>query len=409
MAQALNKLTVKGLESSSHKGKDFKLSDGGGLYLLVQKSGKYWRQKYRIDGKEKVLALGVYPQVGLAEARKKRDEHRKVISEGIDPKAKKESDVRAQQRLSSNTFKAIALEWYSDLYSQKVSKGHAKTTHDRLIKYIFPKLGDCPIAEISAPDLLAVLRELENKGILETASRVRNICTQVFRYAIATERASRNPAEDLKGILKTPKEKHLPAITDPKEIAELLRVIEYHSGHSCSTTALKLAPYLFVRPGELRQAEWKDFDLEKAIWHYKPSKNGLPFEYPLSRQVVQILKEHHHITGDSKYLFHSVRTKSRPMSDATLTVALHRLGYKDKMSVHGFRAMARTVLAERLNFKDEYIEQQLGHNVRDSLGRAYNRTTYFEQRKEMMQAWADYLDGLREGESNVVPLFERRA
>lgn len=404
MSRTLNKLTARTVESASYNGKDQKLFDGGGLYLLVIKSGKYWRLKYRYSNKEKNLALGVYPLISLAEARKLRDENRKLLAQGLDPTAHKKAKIRQRDITESNTFKAIALEWHKEVHSHKVVKSHAKGNLDRLTKYVFPKLGHFPITEITAPQLLAVLRELEKRGILETVSRVKSLCSQVFRYAISTERATRDPASDLKGALKTPEEKHHPAIIDPKEIGQLLRAIESYKGHPSTSIALRLAPLLFVRPGELRQALWKDFDLDAGIWNYTPSKNGLPFEFPLPRQAIQLLKEQKVISGNSKYIFPSVRSNHRPMSNNTVNGALHSLNYGGKMTAHGFRAMARTVLAERLNFAPEYIEQQLGHQVKDSLGRSYNRTTYFKQRKEMMQAWADYLDGLKAGKDNVIRL-----
>ena len=395
MARTLNNLTDRQIKASAYKGNDQKLFDGGGLYLLINKGGKYWRFKYRHLGKEKLSALGVYPQVSLADARKKRDELKKQISDGLDPNSHKKEVQRKKTVESNNTFQSLALEWYEEIHSHDVSHDHARKNLERLQKYIFPKLGDSPINEIKPSDLLQILRELEKRGILETVSRVKNLCGQVFRYAITTERAERDITADLKGALKTPKENHHPAITDPIEAGQLLRVIDTYSGHISTFTALKLAPYVFVRPGELRQMKWEDLDLELGIWKYKPSKNGLPFDYPLANQVLKILKEHQYLSGKSPYVFPSVKSNFRPMSNGTLSSALIRLEYKGKMTVHGFRALARTILAEKLNFKPEYIEQQLGHNVRDALGRAYNRTTYFEQRKEMMQKWADYLDELR--------------
>jgi integrase len=309
MSRILHKLSAKGIESVSHDGKDFKLFDGGGLFLHVQKSGKYWRLKYRYTGKEKILSLGVYPEVTLSEARKKKNEAREILSKGIDPKEFKETKLRKQISTASNTFQAIALEWYKEFYQHKVTKGHAKSNLDRLEKYIFPQLGNRPISEITAPELLAVLKVLEKKGILETALRVKSLCGQIFRYAIATARASRDPASDLKGVLRTPEEKHHPAIIDPKEIGQLLEALDCYSGYPSTCSALRLAPLLFVRPGELRQAKWKDFDLDSAIWNYQPSKGGLPFEFPLSTQAIQILKEHFYITGDGEYVFPSVRSR----------------------------------------------------------------------------------------------------
>jgi len=395
MSRALNKLTDTAVRKAKFEGSPRKIADGGGLYLHVQEKGKYWRQKYRYGGKEGLLSLGVFPTVTLKEARVKREENKKWLAEGIDPRAAKRKQAREQRISDSNTFKSIAIEWHEEVHLHKVSEDHAKSCLDRLRKYIFPKLGEQPIADISAPELLEVLRTLEKRGVLETVSRVKSLCSQVFRYAIATERATRNPASELTGALKTPKEKHHPAIIDPKEIGPLLKAIDGYDGHPTVHNALRVAPYLFVRPGELRNARWEDFDLEKAVWNFKPSKKGLPFEFPLSKQIIEILKEQKQICGNSPYVFPSTRSNFRPLSDNTLNAALHRLDYKDKTTIHGFRAMARTVLAERLNFSAEVIEMQLGHNVKDSLGRAYNRTTHLLQRKKMMEEWAGYLNKLK--------------
>jgi len=410
MSRTTNKLSATKVKALKFEGKNKKVFDGGGLYIHVQKSGKYWRLKYRYCQKEKTLALGVYPLVSLAEARELRTKYKKTIAEGLDPIVVKKAKIKQFDLNARNTFKAVALEWHREVCSHNVSKNHAKTCLDRLNKYIFPKIGDIPIGQISAPELLTVLRELEKKGILETVKRVRSICSQVFRYAIITSKATRDPAADLKGALKTPKENHHPAITNPDEISKLLSAIDSYNGHATACNALKIAPLLFVRPGELRQAKWKDFDLEKGIWSYQPNKGGLPFDFPLSWQAIEILKEQKHVSHNSEYVFPSTRNNFRPMSNNTMNAALCTLGFKGRMTPHGFRAMARTVLAERLNFKAEYIEQQLAHNVRDSLGRAYNRTTFFEQRKKMMQAWADYLDGLRLKKSdNLIYMKNLRA
>ncbi|MBP9838905.1 MAG: integrase arm-type DNA-binding domain-containing protein, partial [Proteobacteria bacterium] len=313
MAGAINKLTVKGIDSIKHDGKDVKLFDGAGLYLHIQKSGKYWRLKYRFQEKEKTLALGVYPQVSLAEVREKREQSKKLIAQGIDPILDKKQKIRSYTINQENTFKALAIEWLEQVHNKKVCESHAERNYDRFEKYIFPKLGDFPITEITPLFLLKVLRELEQRGILETVQRVKSLCSQVFRYAIVTGRAERNPAEDLKGVLKTPEEKHHPAITNPDEIKLLLRAIDGYAGQSTTRAALRLAPYLFVRPGELRQMKWKDIDLDSAIWNYAPSKNGLPFKFPLSRQVVEILLEQYNISHNSEYVFPSPASRLRPM------------------------------------------------------------------------------------------------
>lgn len=409
MSRAINKLTATKVKNLKYEGKNKKVFDGAGLYLHVQKSGKYWRMKYRFERKEDLLAFGVYPEVSLAEARELRSKYRKIIAQGLDPKAKKKAEIREFNLNAKNTFKAVALEWLNEVQSSKVSKGHLGTCRYRLEKYIFPKIAEIPIAEITAPELLKILREIEDRGKGETASRTRIVCSQVFRYAIITERATRDPAGDLKDALKAVKPEHHPAITEPDEIKKLLKAIDSYGGHATACNALKIAPLLFVRPGELRQAKWKEFDLEQGIWNYTPSKGGRPFESYLSWQAIEILKEQKQVSYNSEYVFPSSRDNYRPMSNNTMNAALASMGYAGKMTPHGFRAMARTVLAERLNFDPRYIELQLAHSVKDANGRAYNRTTFNKQRKEMMQAWANYLDGLRTEKDNLAYISKARA
>jgi integrase len=407
MKTATNKLSSRQIEAFKYTEKPVKLFDGGGLFLHVTKTGKYWRLKYRHLGKEKVLSIGPFPMVSLQAARKRRDESRRLLQQGVDPFAHKRAEVRQRGISEANTFEKIAYEWYEQVHKHKVTLGHSKRNLERLQKYVFPKIGNYPINEITPPILLEVLRELENRGIIETAQRVKSLCSQVFRYGVATMRAQRDPAADLKGILRTSPEKHLPAITDPKEIGPLLRAIDAYPGHPSVCNALKLAPYLFCRPNELRQMKWGDLDLEDKIWNYQPSKGGLPLQTQLPFQAVEILTEQRHLSSSSVFVFPSIRTLARPISNGTLSAALARLDYRGTMTVHGFRAMARTILAERLAFPVEVIEMQLGHNVKDTLGRAYNRTTFLKQRGEMLQTWADYLDGLREGNQNNVFAIRR--
>jgi len=396
---ATNKLTDTKVSKTAPKPHQYRLSDGGGMYLQVMPDGaRYWRLAYRYAGKQKTLALGVYPETGLAAARDKRESARALLAQGIDPgEARKAANRR---RVDTNTFEAVAREWWQRKHCGEVTAGQAKRNLRRLELHLFPAIGAQPIGEITAADLLAALHRVENSGTLETAHRVRTLAGQIFRYAIPSGRASRDIAADLRDALQTPKTTHHAAITDPASIGPLLRAIDAYEGRGIVVSAaLRLAPLLFVRPGELRQAEWADFRLEDAEWDYKPSKGGLPMIAPLSRQAVAILRELHTYTGTGRYLFPSARASAknpRPISDMTLNTALDRMGYRDEMRAHGFRAMARTVLAERLEFSPEIIEMQLAHAVKDSNGRAYNRTTYLEQRRRMMQAWADYLDALKE-------------
>ncbi|OAN88973.1 integrase [Marinobacter sp. EhC06] len=404
MKQAVNKLAATSVKNAEFKDRAYKLFDGAGLFLHVQKSGKYWRLKYRHAKKERLLALGVYPEVSLKDARAARDEARALLDKGIDPSNHRKQIKHSRYAAASNTFEAIAREWYREVHQSAVVEEHAGRNLRRLEVHAFPHIGRRPIGEITPGELLGVLRKVEDKGHIETARRVKTLCGQVFRYGIATGRVERDITPDLRDALKVPPTKHHPAITKPEEIGPLMKALYGYPGHFATCAALKLAPLLFVRPGELRQAEWADIDLKAAEWHFTASKTGFQLVTPLPRQAVEILKEVQAVTGRGRYVFPSVRDRKRPMSNATIGAALGRLDLKDKMSAHGFRAMARTVLAEHLGFRSEYIEQQLGHSVRDTTGRAYNRTTHLEARRAMLQTWADYLDELRTGKGNVVAL-----
>lgn len=396
MARTKDRLTVAEIQSAKHSGKDQKLSDGGGLYLHIQRSGKYWRWKYRFNGKEKLLAIGVFPKVSLADARLDRDGARCQLEQGIDPSAHRRATRASQAKAAENTLEAVGREWWDSVHQHRVITSHAQRNLRRLERHLFPGLGRRPIADVSPAELLEALRRIERVGHVETAHRVRALCGQVFRYAIATGRASRDIAADLRDALQSPNTKHHAAIIKPEEIGPLLRAMGGYGGEPITRGALWLSALLFVRPGELRKAEWADFDLDAAEWHFTPSKGGQPFTIPLPQQAVAALEEMQSLSRGGRYVFPSARGKGRPMSDATVNAALHRMGYKDVMTAHGFRATARTVLVEHLGYPAEYVEQQLGHTVRDATGRAYNRTTHLEQRREMLQAWADYLDRLRE-------------
>lgn len=384
------------IRNAKPRDKDYKLSDGGGLFLLVTKKGsKLWRYKFRFEGKEKLLSLGKYPDVGLKQAREKHYEARKLLASGINPSEQRKAQKEAATLRSVNSFEVVAKEWFNR-YSQNWAKSHSKTVLRRLEKDIFPWMGDRPIAEITAPELLAVIRQVEERGALETAHRELNICGQVFRYAVATGRAERDPSGDLRGALPPVKSKHLAAITDPKQVGELLRMIYGYEGSPIVKGALKLAPLVFVRPGELRGAKWHDFDWDKQEWRFTVPKTHTEHIVPLARQAVEILKEIHFLTGRGEYVFPSARTPQRPMSNNAVLAALRSLGIpKEKMSGHGFRAMARTLLDEELRFRPDLIEHQLAHAVKGPLGRAYNRTQFLEERHQMMQQWADYLDELK--------------
>jgi len=383
-----------------------KLRDGGGLYLLVRPDGaRWWRWDYRrpVTGKRNTLSLGVYPDVGLAEARQRHAEARKRLAAGVDPGEQRKAEKAATAERKANTFGAVAREWWAKREKEIVA-GTAKRENRLLETYLLPYIGQLPIADITAPALLAALRKPESSGKVETAHRARSLAGQVFRYAVATGRAERNPAADLIGALATPKGEHFASVTEPDQMGPLLRALYGYGGTPAVAAALKLAPLVFVRPGELRQARWADIDLDAAEWRYTASKTGTPHVVPLATQAVEILRELHLLTGRGEYVFPSARGKGRPMSDAAINAAMRRMGIDaDTMTGHGFRAMARTVLDEVLGFRPDYIEHQLAHAVRDPNGRAYNRTAHLPERRKMMQGWADYLDTLRTG-GNVVPL-----
>lgn len=399
MPKRIKPLTEIQIRKAKPQESEYKIFDGNGLFLTVTPSGgKLWRLKYRFEGKEKLLAVGAYPEISLIDARQRREEAKKLLANGIDPSAIKKAQKRAETE-ATETFEVIAREWHNK-FTPTWTPGHAVTIMARLERDIFPWLGKRPIMAIRAPELLSALRRVESRGALETAHRVRTIAGQVFRYAVATGRAERDISADLKGALPQPKERHHAAIIDPKEVAPLLRAIDGYEGHYVVKCALKLAPLFFVRPGELRNAEWAEIDLDEAIWSIPANKmkTKQPHIVPLCTQAVEILTELKGLTGRSKYVFPSGRSLSRQMSNNAILAALRRMGYeKETMTGHGFRAMARTILDEVLHIRTEYIEHQLAHAVRDPNGRAYNRTAHLTERRKMMQTWADYLDELKQG------------
>jgi integrase len=409
-----------------------RLNDGDGLLLLlfVRSDGAHsWRFDYRFGGKRNMLSLGEYPDTTLALARRKADEVRRLLAEGFDPslKRKAEREVREKQRDADqrvaqglpplDSFEAVAREWYA-VKKDEWARSYGDKIIARLENDVFPWIGKVPIAEVTAPQLLQVMRRIEARGVLETAHRALQDSSQVLRYAVATGKAPSNPARDLKGALRRPHARHFPAITEPKRFGELLRAIDNYAATPVVRAALKLAPLLLLRPGELRFAEWPEIDLDGALWtvpamrmkrELRQKLHGAPHLVPLPKQAVAVLRELHPLTGHAQMVFRGERHHDRAMSENTVNAALRAMGFSaDEVTGHGFRATARTMLHERLGFDPDVIEAQLAHSVRDSLGRAYNRTEFVEQRRKMLQAWADYLDKLRRG-APVVPLVRRKS
>jgi integrase len=399
-------LTDTAIRNAKPCQKPLKLFDGGGRFLLVAPTGgRLWRLKYRFGGKEKLLALGAYPAVSLKDAREGRDDARKLLAQDVDPGENRKARKAATLASAADSFEVIAREWFAK-YAPTWAESHATKVVQRLEKDVFPWLGARPIAQIAAPELLTVLRRIEDRGALDTALRAKQNCGQVFRYAVATGRAERDPSGDLRGALAPVKHENFASITDPAQVAELLRAIDAFRGTFVVKCALQIAPMLFVRPGELRTAEWAAFDLDKAEWRYLVTKTKTEHLVPLSAQAVALLRELHALTGQRRYVFPG-RDPHKPMSGAAVNAALRRLGYDTRTEItgHGFRAMARTILHEELHFKPEVIEHQLAHKVPDALGAAYNHTRFLTERRGMMQQWADYLDLLKAGARIVAGKF----
>ncbi len=391
----LTDITVRTIKA---KDKPYKISDERGLYLLVTPAGgRLWRLKYRVDGKEKVLALGAYPDVTLKDARDKRDEARRQHANGIDPAAKRKAEKATRGEQTENTFEAIAREWFGK-FKPKWADNHADRTIRRLERDIFPWLGSKPIATLKASEVLETIRKIENRGALETAHRAMGNCGQIMRYAVSTGRADRDITADLRGALPPALTQHLAAVTDPAQLGLLLNMLDAHQGTLVVNCALKIAPMVFVRPGELRHAQWADIDLAAAEWRYRVSKTKTDHIVPLSKQAIAILTKLKAVTGHGRYVFPGARANGRPMSEAAVLAAMRTLGIpRDQMSGHGFRATARTILDEVLKFEPHIIEHQLAHAVKDPNGRAYNRTAHLQERHKMMQSWSDYLDALKAG------------
>jgi len=399
-------LTDVKLRNAKAADKDYSITDERGLSILIaKKSGKWWRFRYTYLGKAKLMSLGTYPEVSLLEAREKRDEARKLIAQNppVDPSQVKKSQKKALFTNQENSFELVAREWAESSFVNK-SKSHKERTLRRLEVYIFPWIGSKPVADVTAPEVLQAVKKPASQNKLETAHRALQATGQVFRYAVQHGKAIRDVTADLKGALPPAKVKHMASMTEPKEIAELLRAIDGFQGTFTVECALKLAPLVFVRPSELRRAKWKDIDLESGKWSYLVSKTKTEHIVPLSTQAIKILKDIYPVSGHREFVFPGGHDPKKPMSEAAINASLKRMGYDTKTQItgHGFRAMARTILHERLNIDPAIIEHQLAHAVPDKLGGAYNRTKFLAQRKSMMQQWADYLDELKAG-SMVVP------
>jgi integrase len=402
---ALNDTFIKNSTKHSGTAAGDKHTDGGGMYLLVNAVGKYWRMNYRFAGKQKTLALGVYPAVSLAEARKRRDKAREQLAKDVDPSTAKQTEKQAKAELAATTFERVARDWLTKTKADRADITQCKVTA-WLEKDIFPELGKKPISAIGPRDVLAMVRKVEARAAFDTAHRVLQLCGQVFRYAVANGSAERDVTQDLRGALSAVPKKHYPAITEPKQLGELMRSIFDYTGHPYTVAALKLTPLVFVRPGELRTAEWAEIDLDAAEWRIPGSKMKMKVDHlvPLSTQAVEILRGIMPITGHGQYVFPSLRTGERPMSENTINAALRGMGYsKEVHTAHGFRATARTIMDEVMGERVDLIEHQLAHAVKDPNGRAYNRTAHLPARRAMMQRWADYLDKLRVG-AEVIPL-----
>ena len=403
-------LTATAVRNAKPSEKTQRLFDGLGLYLEISpKGGKWWRLKYRYAGKEKRLSLGTYPDTSLKAARDRRDEARKLLREGIDPSEHRKQVKTERRARSENSFEAIAKEWF-EARSPNWVPSHADKIIRRLERDIYPAIGSRPIREITGPELLGVMRKIAERGAIETARRALGNVGQIYRYAMATGHAEQDLSRALWEGMPKAQVQHLSSVTDPERVGALLRMIWDYQGSPIVAAALKFGPLTFVRPGELRQAQWSEIDLEGTEWRFIASKTGTEHIVPLSRQAVEVLRELHPLTGRGTYVFPSARSNRRPMSNMAVNAAMRRVGIdKDEFTGHGWRATARTMLDEVLGFRPDFIEHQLAHAVRDPNGRAYNRTAFLPERHKMMQAWADYLDTLRKRDGKVIPLKGRTA
>lgn len=407
----MNTLFATSVANAKPRSKDYKLSDGGGLYLLVRPNGsKLWRLNYRHIDKNRTLAFGAWPEVSLADARSRRDEARRLIASGIDPSHQQKIDAARARIEENDTFETVALEWIA----KNEREGMAEITLSKirwLLDKAYPRIGNRPVAKITAQEVLATLRAVEATGRYESARRMRSVLSRVFRYAIATTRAERDPASDLRGALTVPKAKHLAAITTASGAGELMRAIEGYTGHGITLFGLRLSAHLFVRPGELRHAEWSEFEFDKGVWNIPAEKMKMrrPHRVPLSQQSLDLFEALWELTGTGKYCFPSFRSPLRPMSENTVNAALRALGFgKEQMTAHGFRAMAATLLNESGRFHPDAIERQLAHMETNGVRRAYTRGEYWNERVAMMQFWSDELDRLRDGAKVLKPNFGAR-
>ena len=407
-------LTDVAIRNAKPKEKPYKLGDALGLYLLVQPTGgKLWRLKYRVAGKEKKLGLGIYPDVSLAEARKRRDDARETVAAGKDPSQEKQRNKARAKLGADNTFSALSAE-YCKKRRRDGAKAWAPATAVRseyLLSLLTPALGAMPIAEIEPADILGPIRKIEGKGNLESARRTLQLASAVFRYAVATARLPSDPTRDLKGALIAPTVTHYGAVTDASRVGELLRAIDGYEGQGFTKLAMQIAPHVFVRPGELRHADWSEIELDAALWIIPAEKMKMrkPHHVPLSKQAVALFREVRAITGPSGYVFPSIRSRTRPMSENTINAGLRRLGYaSDEMTAHGFRAMASTLLNESGKWHPDAIERALAHGDSDKVRAAYHRGAHWKERVDMAQWWSDYLDQLRKG-ADVVPFPDQGA
>lgn len=407
-------LTDTAIRNAKPREKPYKMGDSQGLFLLVQPTGgKLWRLKYRVLGREKKMAFGTYPEVGLAEARKRRDEARELIAGGKDPSREKQRQKIKAKALAGDTFTLIAQEFCQKRKNdgQKAWAPATATRSEYLLSLLSGSIGRLPIGDIEPVEVLEAVRRIERKGNLESAKRTLQLAGAVFRYAVSTARLASDPTRDLRGALTAPSVTHYGAVTDPNKVGELLRSIDGYQGMGFAKLALQIAPHVFVRPGELRHAEWQEFDFEKAEWTIPASKTKMrkPHRVPLSRQVEALFREVNALTGPTGYVFPSVRTRSRPMSENTINSALRRMGYTtDEMTAHGFRAMASTLLNESGKWSADAIERALAHGDVDKVRAAYHRGTHWQERMEMAQWWSDYLDTLRSG-GDIVSVRARNA
>ena len=397
MARLIKPLTAVQVQNAKPKDSMYKMFDGGGLFLQVNPSGgKYWKMKYRkADGKEGLLTFGGYPEISLEQARRMRDEARAQRASGLDPGIVRQEEKAERRTRASNTFEAVSREWM-EIHATKVKAQTLHIYRVLLEKSVFPLIGKRPIAEMKALDFLALLRRLEEQKQLYSVKRISIVCGMIMRFAVAAGKAEADPTPALRGSLKAHKTKHLAAMTDPKQVGRLLRTIDAYPGSFVVSTALKIAPYVFVRPGELQHARWEDIDFDACEWRYTTSKTNTPHIVPLVPQVMKLLQELYAFTGNGEWVFPSQRQKGGPMGKTSMLAALRSMGIRDEeMTPHGFRAMARTLLDEVLGERYELIEHQLAHMVRDPNGRAYNRTVHLVERRRMMERWAQYLDELR--------------